>query len=44
MTMLMTMPEKAKECKCLKCGYIWKPKVKAPRECPDCKSRRWNKE
>ena len=42
MNMLMIMPEKAKECKCQKCGYVWKPRVKEPRECPDCKSRRFS--
>jgi len=42
--MLMNMPQKAKECKCLKCGYVWVPRKKNPRECPDCKSRRWRDE
>lgn len=31
------------ECKCLKCGYKWLARVKAPKQCPWCKSMKWNK-
>ena len=27
--------------KCLKCGYQWLARVKEPKACPDCKSRKW---
>lgn len=30
-------------CKCLRCNYEWKPKVKAPKACPYCHSMKWNK-
>jgi len=33
-----------KLCKCQKCGYEWQSRVENPKECPDCKSRHWNKE
>lgn len=26
---------------CQKCGYEWEPRIKNPKECPDCKSRNW---
>lgn len=26
---------------CCQCWYKWPPKVKQPKECPSCKSRRW---
>ena len=29
--------------KCMKCGYEWTPKVDDPKECPECKSRYWDK-
>ena len=29
--------------KCLKCEYEWEPRKKDPKECPECKSRDWNK-
>jgi len=29
--------------KCKKCGYEWTSRVDNPKECPECKSRRWNK-
>jgi len=29
--------------KCKKCGHEWLPRVKKPKECPECKSRSWNK-
>ena len=25
------------------CGYTWLAKVKAPKSCPQCKSRTWQK-
>ncbi|HHT9145528.1 MAG TPA: RCKP-type rubredoxin-like domain-containing protein [Candidatus Wunengus sp. YC61] len=25
--------------KCPKCGYEWEPRVKNPKECPECKKR-----
>ena len=28
---------------CLICSYSWIPKKDNPIECPDCKSREWNK-
>lgn len=28
---------------CAQCTYIWEARVELPKECPDCKSRRWNK-
>ncbi len=28
---------------CKMCGYEWKAKKKNPVECPDCKSRYWDK-
>ena len=32
------------ECKCLRCGYKWTPRVKEPKACPACLSRLWMKE
>ncbi len=29
---------------CNKCGWEWLPRVKNPKCCPRCKSRRWNHE
>jgi len=29
---------------CLVCGYNWTPKVKNPKQCPNCKSMRWSSE
>ena len=30
--------------KCKKCGYEWIPRAETePKECPNCKSRKWNK-
>ena len=31
-----------KNCECHKCGYSWHSKVEHPRECPSCKSPRWD--
>ena len=28
--------------KCKKCGHIWLPRTSNPKECPNCKSRKWN--
>lgn len=28
---------------CAKCGYGWIPKTEAPRQCPNCKSMKWDK-
>lgn len=28
---------------CLKCGHIWKPRVKNPKRCPECKGD-WREE
>jgi predicted Zn-ribbon and HTH transcriptional regulator len=25
--------------KCFKCTYEWEPRVEAPKECPECKTR-----
>ena len=25
--------------KCTRCGYTWKPRVKSPKACPECKYR-----
>lgn len=35
-----------KKCKCKKCGYEWYPRDPKinPKECPNCKSRRWDNE
>jgi predicted Zn-ribbon and HTH transcriptional regulator len=30
-------------CKCKRCGYRWKAKVRVPGFCSRCKSRAWNK-
>ena len=30
--------------RCKKCTYEWKPKKKVVKECPNCKSRYWNKD
>jgi predicted Zn-ribbon and HTH transcriptional regulator len=30
---------KVTEVKCWKCGYTWQPRVKAPKSCPECKTR-----
>lgn len=30
--------------KCKECGYEWNSRVEKPIECPDCKSRNWDKE
>jgi len=32
-----------KKCTCLRCGYQWEPKVDKPKNCPHCKSPRWDK-
>lgn len=32
----------AKKNKCLKCGYEWIGKVDKVKQCPYCKSYRWN--
>jgi len=30
--------------RCVKCGYFWIPRVNhLPKECPECKTRRWMK-
>ncbi len=29
--------------KCNKCGYEWVARTENPRECPECKSRDWDK-
>jgi predicted Zn-ribbon and HTH transcriptional regulator len=34
----------AKCCTCLRCGYNWMPKAKAPKQCPNCKSMKWSSE
>ena len=33
------MPER----KCNQCGYKWVPRIKHPKLCPSCRSRRWDK-
>ena len=43
-----------KTCECMKCGYIWTPRVgrldvngkagNKPKSCPACKSYRWDVE
>lgn len=25
--------------RCPKCGYVWEPRVKQPKSCPECKQR-----
>ena len=30
-----------KHCHCVKCGYGWLAKAKAPKQCPNCKSMKW---
>lgn len=30
--------------KCKLCKYLWKPRTKKPKECPNCKSRKWRKD
>jgi len=32
------------DCKCLRCGHVWQSRVDNPQECPNCKSRNWDKE
>jgi len=27
---------------CFKCGYLWIPRIKDPKCCPRCMSRKWN--
>lgn len=27
---------------CLRCGYKWIRKVKNPKKCPSCRSKKWN--
>ena len=29
---------------CNRCGYCWSPRTDRPKECPECKSRKWNSE
>jgi len=29
---------------CLKCGHNWVSRVGAPKECPHCKSYKWNED
>lgn len=36
MTMMMGME------RCIACGYEWRSRVESPKECPQCKSRRWS--
>jgi predicted Zn-ribbon and HTH transcriptional regulator len=32
-------------CKCKRCGYVWIPRTEnKPKECPACKSYKWDKE
>jgi len=31
-------------CICKKCQYTWTPRKEAPKACPECKSRSWNKD
>ena len=31
------------QCQCLKCGYTWVPRTVAPKMCPACLSRKWDK-
>lgn len=31
------------EKKCRQCGYKWTARKKHPKECPECKSRKWHK-
>ena len=38
------MPEGKYPRTCVKCGYSWKALKEEPKECPDCKSRNWDKE
>lgn len=39
-TMIRTIMRTMK--KCQQCKYEWKSRVANPKECPNCKSRRWN--
>ncbi len=32
-----------KKAKCKSCGYEWLPRTNNPVECPNCKTRKWNK-
>jgi predicted RNA-binding Zn-ribbon protein involved in translation (DUF1610 family) len=36
------MPMKLMAMTCVVCEYSWNPRVGIPKECPNCKSRRWN--
>ncbi len=29
---------------CAKCGHRWFSRIDKPKECPECKSRKWNKD
>ena len=30
--------------KCLKCKHEWLPRTEDPKECPNCKNRKWAEE
>ena len=34
--------ETRKISKCLRCGWIWIPRMEKPYVCPKCKSYKWN--
>lgn len=34
---------KVTKVKCLRCGYEWIPRISDPRQCPKCRSMRWDK-
>lgn len=36
-----TTPLKRKPLSCLRCAYVWVPRIHNPKACPNCLSRKW---
>lgn len=34
---------KVRKISCKKCGASWIPRVSAPKKCPNCQSKKWDK-
>ena len=28
--------------RCLRCGHVWRPRVRNPKQCSSCRDRRWD--